>query len=443
MNQVRLYKLARDLAQWARASHPIGFIRGHSYLTEEQVGQIRKVLDSGEAEDVVREYEHRFAALIGPGNGLSFAVGRMAFFVLLKAWGVGSGDEVILPGFTCSVMPNAVWRLGAKPVFADIDPETLGSSASGIVSKITARTKAVVAQHSFGIPCHMPEIVEICRKQDIPVIEDCAITLDSASDGVKAGNWGDGAIFSTDHSKPLNTLVGGFLYVRDPALYQRMQRAQESLPHLRQDHQIRLFQQFLFERRYYEPEKYQRGKVLHYLRGLAKEKLSAERQAIFLEGDYRQPSSHSSYPYPAQMPPFLAQLGLLELARWNSEKARRKNLLAHYLRLAQETGLTPFLPRAYLDPHRDIVPLRLAFSHPAAAEMQRKMSRLIDVRGTWFQAPIICCPDGPESLGYVPGSCPTSERLGAHMVNWPCVVPEEWQKTLLSFFKEINSNDKL
>lgn len=421
----------------------LGFVRGHEYLTQREVSLIRTVLNSGDAADVVREYEHQLAALIGPGNGLSFAAGRMAFFVLLKAWGVGSGDEVVLPGFTCSVMPNAVWRLNAKPVFADIDPETLGSSARGIVSKITARTKAVVAQHSFGIPCNMSEIVGICHKRGITVIEDCAITLDSASDGVKVGNWGEGAIFSTDHSKPLNTLMGGFLYLRDPALYQRTRRMQESLPPLCQDHQSRLFQQFLFERRYYEPEKYQRGKVLHYLRGLAKEKLYAERQAIFLERDYSKPSSHSSYPYPAKMPPFLAQLGLLELARWNSEKARRKNLLAHYLRLAQETGMTPFLPGAYLDPHRDIVPLRLAFSHPAAAEMHRKMSRFIDVKGTWFQAPIICCPDGPESLGYIPGSCPTSERLGAHMVNWPCVVPEEWHKTLLLFFKEVNGNENL
>jgi dTDP-4-amino-4,6-dideoxygalactose transaminase len=137
------------------------------------------VLNSRDGEDVVREYENQLAALIGPGRGVSFAAGRMAFYAVLKALGVGSNDEVILPGFTCSVMPNAVWRTGARPVFADIEAETFGSCASGIAAKITSRTKAVVAQHSFGIPCNIPEIVELCRKRGLALIEDCAITLDS------------------------------------------------------------------------------------------------------------------------------------------------------------------------------------------------------------------------------------------------------------------------
>ena len=204
-------KIVIDLSGLLHSSYQIGFVRGHDYLNEPQVALIRTVLNSRDGEAVVREYENQLAALIGPGRGVSFAAGRMAFYAVLKALGVGSGDEVILPGFTCSVMPNAVWRTGARPVFADIEAETFGSCASGIAAKITSRTKAVVAQHSFGIPCNIPEIVELCRKRGLALIEDCAITLDSAYDGKKVGNWGDAAIFSTDHSKPLNTLVGGFL----------------------------------------------------------------------------------------------------------------------------------------------------------------------------------------------------------------------------------------
>lgn len=81
------------------------------------------------------EYEQRFSALVGSGYGISFAAGRMAFYMIMKALGIGEGDEVILPGFTCSVMPNAVWRTGAKPVFADIDEDTFGSDVEGLKKK--------------------------------------------------------------------------------------------------------------------------------------------------------------------------------------------------------------------------------------------------------------------------------------------------------------------
>ena len=101
----------------------IGFVQGHYYIKEYQILKIKEVLNSNNNEEIVRDYEKQMALLIGTGYGISFAAGRMAFFSLLKALGIGKGDEVILPGFTCSVMPNAVWRIGATPVFADINSE--------------------------------------------------------------------------------------------------------------------------------------------------------------------------------------------------------------------------------------------------------------------------------------------------------------------------------
>jgi len=118
----------------------IGFVRGHYYLTSTQVSQVEEIFDTSDDDRSVAAYERRMAALIGDGSGVSFAAGRMAFYTLLKALGVGEGDEVILLGFTCSVMVNAVWRSGARPVFADIDESTFGSDAKEILKKITDRT---------------------------------------------------------------------------------------------------------------------------------------------------------------------------------------------------------------------------------------------------------------------------------------------------------------
>ena len=432
-------KIVIDLSGLLHSSYQIGFVRGHDYLNEPQVALIRTVLNSRDGEAVVREYENQLAALIGPGRGVSFAAGRMAFYAVLKALGVGSGDEVILPGFTCSVMPNAVWRTGARPVFADIEAGTFGSCASGIAAKITSRTKAVVAQHSFGIPCNIPEIVELCRKRGLALIEDCAITLDSAYDGKKVGNWGDAAIFSTDHSKPLNTLVGGFLYTRDEALSAKVRTTCEAAPPLSQDHQSRLFQQFLFERHYYRPENYRRRLARQYLGALTKKIWGAGRQPVFMEKDYNKPlpyDAEAEYPYPAKMPPFLARLGLIELARWGQERLRRKELLQDYLCLTRGGGWGHYLPRAYENRQVDIVPLRFVFTHPEARKLTGKMSKFIDVSWTWFRSPIICT-DSIEAFGYANGSCPRAEKIGSEIINWPCVVSQEWRQQLLEDYKSL------
>jgi dTDP-4-amino-4,6-dideoxygalactose transaminase len=429
-----LFKLFKLLALPCQ----ICFVQGHSHLSKKQVLWIKQVLNSDDSEEVVNEYEQRMTSLIGSGYGISFAAGRMAFYSLLKALNIGLGDEVVLPGFTCSVMPNAVWRTGATPVFADIDSDTFGSDAGGVEKKITSRTKLIVAQHSFGIPCNVPAIVEVGKKYGIFVMEDSAIALDSAIDGIKVGNWGDAAIFSTDHSKPLNTLIGGFLYTKDKALYKRIKNYSDNLPHLNNVHQQRLFKQFLFERKNYTPERYPRSIIINSAKALTRKIKLRQKQFVFLEADYtKQSSSGSNYPYPAKLPSFLAQLGLYELDRWDNEKKRRKILLKNYLRIANSLGLDEYLPKAYTDSKLEIVPLRFVFEHPNVERLKAKMERYVDVGWTWFRTPVICCPDGPESLGYVSGSCEVGETAGKNIINWPCVLPEKWHDKVLRIFEKV------
>ena len=146
----------------------------------------------------------------------------MGFFALMQIRGIGKGDEVILQGHTCSVMPNAVWRTGATPIYADIDSNTFGSSAIEIDKVITPQTKMIVAQHSFGIPCDIEPIVDLARSKGIFLLEDCAITLGSKLKGIQVGNFGDAALFSIDHSKPLNAFTGGLIYTRKNELYEKL-----------------------------------------------------------------------------------------------------------------------------------------------------------------------------------------------------------------------------
>ena len=430
----RILKILNDAA----LPYRVGFIPGHYYLTERQMGRIADILHMEDGGGIVSLFEKKFAGAIGSGAARSFAAGRMAFFALLKAINIGKGDEVILPSFTCSVMPNAVFRSGANPVFANIDINTFGSNAGAIEARITKRTKLIVAQHTFGIPCDIREIVDLGRKHRILIVEDCAIAFDSSIDGVKVGDWGDAAFFSTDHSKPLNTIIGGIFYTKDKTLFAKIDKLAKEAPGLSPQRQMRLYDRFNFEKRYNAPHRHPRLPFYNLMNHVIKSgcmKSRGKGQA-FLEADYRRDASvNPPYPYPARMPSFLAQLGLFELERWPEERRRRKDMLQKYMSIANELGLSGLLPTRYFDKRCDIAPLRFIFCHPERDRLFKKM-RFIDIDGIWFQDPVICCPDGPESMGYVEGSCSASEKICGSVVNWPCVIPHEWESRVLRSFRE-------
>ncbi|MBF0300713.1 MAG: DegT/DnrJ/EryC1/StrS aminotransferase family protein [Oligoflexia bacterium] len=235
----------------------IGFVRGHEYLDEQFLLEVKKIMvDDENHSDVVKEYEEQFEKMIGDGRGTTFASARMAFFSFLKALKIGIGDEVILPGFTCSVMPNAILRIGARPVYVDINKENFAADPNLIKKKISSKTKLIVIQHSFGIPCDIEEIARLAKQKGIYVLEDCAITFDSRYEGIRVGNFADGAIFSTDHTKPLNTLVGGFFYSKNKTIFEEVKKIERASLFLKKSHRNEIFQRIIFERKYYCPKNY-------------------------------------------------------------------------------------------------------------------------------------------------------------------------------------------
>lgn len=429
------FKSLRDLLM----PYKYSFIVGHSYFTNDQIVQIKNVLEStGQQQSVNDVYEMKFSALIGTGQSISFAAGRMAFYVLMRALGIGKGDEVILPGFTCSVMANAILRLGAIPIFANIDPETFGSSAKETEKKITNKTKLIVAQHSFGIPCKIDEIVELGKREGVFVLEDSTLALDSSLKGIKVGDWGNAAIFSMEHSKPLNTLIGGVLYTRDKTLFNKIKGISASLPDLDKDHQYRLYSQFLFERKYYVPTKYRCSFFTNIVRAVFNKLRSGKKRAIYLYEDFsRNTSGAQSYPYPAKLPSFLAQIGLFELERWPKEREQRQKILKQYIEILENSKMAAYLPTVYNDKDLKIIPFRFVFTHPDAGRIKRMMSKNIFTDQILFNAPIVCCPDGPESLGYRSGECQSSERVCSEIVNWPCILPEGFHPDILNIFSRV------
>lgn len=170
----------------------------------------------------IAEFEKEFARRHPGTKAVSTSYGRMAFYYLLKALNLPPGSEVTFPALTFWVIPEMARILGLKPVFVDIDPATYNLNPDLIEQAITPRTRVIVPTHLYGLPCDMDRIMQIARKHNLVVIEDCAHALGARYRGKPVGTFGDAAFFSFQTLKPLNTYGGGVALVRDTSLARRV-----------------------------------------------------------------------------------------------------------------------------------------------------------------------------------------------------------------------------
>ncbi|MDP3544498.1 MAG: DegT/DnrJ/EryC1/StrS family aminotransferase [Elusimicrobiota bacterium] len=166
---------------------------------------VARVLDSGTfiLGPENKSFDVEFAEAVGAKYSLGVDSGTSALELALEAAGVGPGDEVIVPSFTFIATATAVSVLGAKPIFADIDPATLTLDSKSVECALSPRTKAVVAVHIFGQPCDMDPLLSLARSRKIAVIEDCAQSHLATYKGKTTGSIGDLGAFSFYPSKNL------------------------------------------------------------------------------------------------------------------------------------------------------------------------------------------------------------------------------------------------
>jgi len=412
--------------------HFFGFVVGHRYLSKNDINQLKKIIYEPDV-DLRNAYQTKFSMEIGKGKSLSFASGRMAFYSLLKVYNVGEEDEVIITGFTCSVMVNAIIRIGAKPIFVDIDPNNFGTSPEDILTKITKKTKIIVAQHSFGIPCRIDEIQAISKAHNIKLIEDCALAFKSKYKGIILGNFGDSAIFSTDHSKPLNTIIGGMLYTKDMSLFTELLKEYNLLPNLSLLHQKNILKQIIIERTLCKPRLYKFYKPFLILLTVL-EKFNIKKTQTFLSNDGSAKIFNSKYPYPAKLPLFLCSLGLKELEKFDIEE--KKTILKEYLEILPIRNSCILIPDCYKLKDYEIVPLRFVFL-VNNDQITHKISKFIDSSWYWFKSPIISTSDNLKEFDYKLGSCPNSERISLNIVNFPVVFNEKENKIIYNKIKSL------
>lgn len=173
----------------------------------------------------VEAFEAEFAAASGAAHAVGVGTGTDAITLILRALGIGAGDEVITPPLSAAYSALAVIMAGARPVFADIDPERLTLDPAAIERAITPRTKALLPVHLYGQPADMRQIEAIARRHNLAIVEDAAQAHMATSDGRPVGTIGVAGAISFYPTKNLGALGdGGAVITRDATLAARIKR---------------------------------------------------------------------------------------------------------------------------------------------------------------------------------------------------------------------------
>lgn len=191
-------------------------------LGKEEESMVVKVLRSGmlAAGSYVRKFEEEFSIYHNSRYAIATSSGTTALHVIFEAIGVGKGDKVFVTPFSFIASSNAILFAGATPVFVDIDPLTYNISPNELKNAIKKHpeAKAVLVVHLFGLPADMFEIMDLAKKHNLIVLEDCAQAHGAMYRGQKVGTFGKAAAFSFYPSKNMTTGEGGIVITDDPAI---------------------------------------------------------------------------------------------------------------------------------------------------------------------------------------------------------------------------------
>lgn len=197
---------------------------GKPMIAKEEKEAVMKIMDGSILVHgpVSVQFEEQFAAFTGAPNAVSVSSCTAGMHLIYFALGYGPGDEVIVPAQTHLATAHAVELTGARPIFVDAEKNTGNIDIDAIESAINSKTKAIAVVHYLGVPVDMPKVIDIAKKHNLFVLEDCALAPGAKVDGIHVGLHGDVGVFSFYPVKHLTTAEGGMIILRDNDLAQKL-----------------------------------------------------------------------------------------------------------------------------------------------------------------------------------------------------------------------------
>ncbi len=186
-------------------------------ITRKEIKSVVKVLKSNilSIGPELESFERKAAQYKGVKHAIGVSSGTAGLHLLIRAMGIGRDDEVITTPFSFAASTNCILYEGAKPVFIDIDPDTLNMDIDSIEEKITAKTKAILPVDVFGQPMDIRKVTRIASKYNLKVIEDSCEAIGSEYEDIRSGSYADGAVFAFYPNKQITTGEGGVIVTND------------------------------------------------------------------------------------------------------------------------------------------------------------------------------------------------------------------------------------
>jgi len=372
--------------------------------------------------------ENAFKKYLSARYAFSFNSGRSALYTIMKALDIKEGDEVFLQAFTCNAVPNPVLWAGGMPGYIDID-ESLNIDPEDLEKKISLRLhqgrlpKAVIVQHTLGVPARIDKILEIARRHNLIVIEDCAHALGAKYKGNLVGTFGDIAFFSFGRDKVISSVWGGMITTNSENLANKIGEICKDLPKPSRSWTLKqLLHPLLFS--VIIPTYYIFGKYLlaflRIVRGVGLAVSQKERMG-------EQPTM-----FPARMPDALAKLALHQFKKLEKYNAHRKKIAEFY-----RTNLTPMGS----DPdglRKGAIYLRFNIIHPNAKKIIEKAKKQHILLGDWYKNVIDPIGTDFEKMHYTPGSCPNAEQAAREIINLPTHIniSNENAKRIIQYLRD-------
>lgn len=329
----------------------------------------------------------------------SFMGGRASLFAVIRTLDLKPGDQIVIPAFTCQCVANAISYNGVEILFADIETGTYGLSARGLKNVLTQRTKAILIQYTFGLVCRdLEELLSIARQNGLWIIEDCAHATGGTWKGKLLGTLGDIAFFSSERSKIVNTIHGGWVITASPLLGERLYKIYQHSP-VPDIHYIR---RLLLTLRHAFAELKSRNSVLNF--EPVPQMQSAELSGLFTQQ------------YNWRMAEPVAQLLTFQLSKLEYILSRRNQGAAFWLEWTREQGLPQ--PAVRNDALNTWLRFPLLLTEPKTSIIS-KLEKLLNVEaGVWFTTPIHPQPcDLPH--------CPEGTKASRYCINLPTWLWDE------------------
>ncbi len=351
-------------------------------------------------------FEREFADYIGVSHAISFTSGRVGLYEILLGLDIGEGDEVLIQVPTHIVVANAIRYAGAQPVYVDCRTNSYNLDLSHAESLVSPRTKAIVLQHTYGIPVDLDAAQTFADRHGLAVIEDCVHSLGATFKGRQTGSFGRASFFSTEETKIISTTLGGVVTTDDDQLATRIRDAHRDQCHspsrwLVARYLVKLIAYHVMT----EPVIHPYARAVYDFIGVQPLPTPVSRQELVGE----RPAGYLERFSNAQ-----ASVGLRQLRRIEENVAHRRKIAGIYRDRLESLGMDRLASYPeHSSPSWCRYPVRVR-QRDVVEEAVRPFAQ----PGIWFTS-VLEEAESPEVGGYVQGSCPNAESVTGHVINLP------------------------